>query len=110
MNDRPSADEHRRRMERGVGAVCEYLQAQFPSHVVEALDRGSRNSDRRVRTFRVRKDSEEYLLRVGDEVLDLDAEATSNLLQEFGVAGMLRGAGSGTAVLVTTDGTKREPI
>src|SRR6266849_6308412 len=77
MNDRPSADEHRRRMERGVGAVCEYLQAQFPSHVVEALDRGSRNSDRRVRTFRVRKDSEEYLLRVGDEVLDLDAEATS---------------------------------
>jgi hypothetical protein len=89
MNDHQSAEEHRRRMERGVGAVREYLQAQFPGYVVETLERGSRNSDRRIRTFRVRKDSEEYLLRVVDEVLDLDAEGVSSLLLEFGVAGMI---------------------
>jgi hypothetical protein len=103
-----SAKAHHERMERGVAAVRDYLQDQFPGHAVEALSPGSRDISHRTRTFGVRKDREQYLLRVADEVLDQDAGAWA-VLQQFGVAFALRQTGSGKALLITTHGIRAEP-
>ncbi len=105
-----SARDHHERMERGVAAVRVYLQAQFPDYVVEALERGSHDLERHARTFRVRRDSEQYLLRVTDEVLDIDTEGVDGIFQKFGVASALRQVGSMQSLVVSTHGTRVEPV
>jgi hypothetical protein len=106
----PSAREHRERMERGTNAVRGYLRSQFPGSSVEVLERTSRDSERRRRTFKVRTDSEEHLLRVADEVIDFDATGVGRHLEQLKVAQALRDAGRGNAVLITTDAIREEPI
>jgi len=97
-------------MERGIGAVREYLQAESPGHAVQVLEPGNRDFDRDTRTFKVRDDNTKHLLRIVDEVLDLDAEGVGRLLRAFRVAQVLRQAGTGRAVLATTDTIRVEPI
>ena len=99
-----SPKAHHERVERGVTAALAYLQAQFPGYTVETPEHSSDDFARGVRTFRVRKGSEQFLMRVSDEVLDLDTDGVSAHLQKFGIARALRQVNSGMALLVTTSG------
>src|SRR2546429_10020453 len=111
MSDRLSAEEHTKRMARGVGAVRDYLQAQFPGHVVEVLEPSDRDHSRDIRSFKILKDGEtKYRVRVTDEVLDWDAAGVKGHLERFRVGQALRAAGPGKAVLVTTDRISPEPV
>ena len=105
-----SANAHRARMQRGVATVCEYLDAEFPGFIADALERGSDGSARRFRTFRIQRGDETHLLRVTDEVLDLDAEGTGGLLQRFQVALRIRAENPGNVVALTTSGVCIEPL
>jgi hypothetical protein len=100
-----SPKAHRERVERGVSAALAYLQAQFPGYTVETQELSSDDFARSVRSFRVRKGSEQFLMRVSDEVLDLATDGVNAHLQKFGVARALRQVSSGMALLVTTSGT-----
>lgn len=97
------SEAYRKRVARGTTAVLAYLQAQFPGYVVKILERSSDDSARSARTFEVQSGKERYLARVTDEVLDLDTEGVSGLLQKFSVARALRQVGSREALLVKTD-------
>jgi hypothetical protein len=100
--------EAHHRTRRGFTAVREYLQAQFRGYVVAGLGRDG--SARRFRTFTVREDGLAYIVRVTDEVLDLDTEGAGVLLRKFEVARALREEGLGKVVVVTTTGIRVEPL
>lgn len=60
-------------MEPGIAAVESYLEAEFPDYVVRVLERDERDFDRSIRSFEARSEDAQYVLRVVNEVLDLDA-------------------------------------
>lgn len=105
-----SLKAHHERVERGVAAALAYLQAQFPGYAVETAEHSSDDFARSVRTFRVCKGGEQLLMRVSDEVLDLDTDGVSAHLQKFGVARALRQVSSGMALLVTTSGARASAL
>jgi len=97
-------------MARGVAAVPDYLQAEFPDHTVQVLEPSDRDHSRDTRTFKVRDEKTKHLLRVTDEVLNLDTDGVGGFMRAFRVAQVLREAGAGKAVLVTTEKIRMEPI
>lgn len=105
-----SAKAHHARMKRGAAEVLAYLQEQFHGYAIEAPERSDRDTGSDVRTFWVRKGEERSLLRVSDEVLDMDAEGVRRHLQLLSIALPLRRMKRGEALMVTTDGTRVEPI
>lgn len=105
-----SLKAHHERVERGVTAARAYLQAQFPGYTVETAEHSSDDFMRGVRTFRVRNGSEQFLMRVSDEVLDLDTDGVSAHLQKFGIARALRQVSTGMALLVTTSGASTSAL
>lgn len=98
------ANAHRARTQRGIAAVCEYLEAKFPGADVEILERSSDDTARRVRTFTLRRGDEAHRVQVTDEVLDRGADGATGLLRAFQVARVLRENSLGSVVVVTTTG------
>jgi hypothetical protein len=98
-------------VKRGVAAVQLYLKAHFPEHIIEVLKESGEDIARGVRTFNIRGNGQCHLLRVSDEALvDLDTSGTDRRLRTFQVARVLREDGIGKAVVLTTGGTRVEPI
>jgi hypothetical protein len=97
-------------VKRGVEAVQLYLKAQFPENIIEVLRESSDDIARGTRTFNIRGNGQCYVLRVSDEVLDLDASGTDGRLRIFQVARRLREDGVGKAVALAMGGIRVEAI
>lgn len=98
-----SADAHQGRLRRSVAAIREYLMTHFPGHIVE----DKRDIECHRWTFALEKGNDRRLLRVEDEVLDLDAEEVIRRLVRLQVAHRLRDdVRDAQALLVSEEGTQ----
>ena len=104
-----SSEVHDASAKRDVAVVQGYLKTQFPEHIIEVLKENDNDLARNVRTFSIRNNGQRYVLRVAEEVLDL-TDGAIVYLRRFQVAQMLRGAGAGKAILVTTTEALVEPL
>lgn len=107
--DSASPGARRARMFRGVAAVLAFLRAQDPQSTVEVLPKNSHDTERNVRTFSIRNGGAHILVRVTDEVLDLDAGGVTRLLRQLPVARAVRMAPTDAVVAVTTHEVTVEP-
>lgn len=107
--DSTSPEAHRARVLRGVAAVLAFLRAQDPQSTVEVFPNNSHDIERRARTFQIRNGGGRILVRVSDEVLDLDAEGVTRLLRRLPVARAVRMAPADAVVAVTTHDVTVEP-
>lgn len=104
-----SPEVHDATVKRDIAAVQVYLKMQFPEHIIEVLKENNDDLARSVRTFSIRNNGQRYVLRIAEEVLDL-TDGAIVYLRRFQVAQLLRGAGTGKAVLVTTAEALAEPL
>ena len=107
--DSASPEAHRARVLRGVAAVRAFLRGQVPQSTVEVLPENSHDIARSTHTFEIRNGGWRILLRVTDEVLDLDAEGATRLMRELPVARAVRAAPIEAVVVVTTHDVTIEP-
>ncbi|HKX18092.1 MAG TPA: hypothetical protein VJT33_08805 [bacterium] len=104
-----SPEVHDARVKRDLVVVQGYLTTQFPEHIIEVLKENGDDIARSVRTFSIRNNGQRYVFRVAEKVLDLNDGAIVHL-RRLQVAHMLRAAGTGKAVLVTTTKALIEPL
>lgn len=104
-----SPEVHGASAKRDIAVVQVYLKMQFPEHIIEVLKENSDDLARNVRTFSIRNNGQRHVLRMAEEVLNL-TDGAIVYLRRFQVAQMLREAGTGKAVLVTTTEALVEPL
>ncbi len=103
-----SARAHQERMGRSIPAVREYLEGHLPDCVIET---DKRDIEHHYCTFAIEKGNDRRLLRVADEVLDLDADGIRRHLRDHQIARRLReDVLAGQALLVRTDDIHVESI
>ncbi len=108
--DSATREAHRARVLRGVSAVLAYLRMQFPKSKVEVFPRNGNAIDYGIPRFEIKDGHKQIIMRVTDEVLDLDAEGVMQLVRHLPVARMIRNAVSGGMIVVTRDAVTVESV
>jgi hypothetical protein len=98
-----SHETHRARVLRGSSAVLAFLRGQFPRSRVEISPLDGTDIKNGGNIFTIHNGSRRMLVRVTDEVLDLDNEGVMRLLRQFAVARTIRNATTGEVVVVKTN-------
>ena len=98
--DTASREAHRARVLRSSSAVLAFLRGQFGRSKVESSPLDGKDIKNGANTFAIRDGGQLTLVRVTDEVLDLDADGVMRLLRQFPVAQTIRNAAPGAVIVV----------
>jgi hypothetical protein len=108
--DTASREAHRARVLRGSSAVLAFLRGQFPRSKVEISSLHGTDIKNGGNIFTIHNGSQRMLVRVTDEVLDLDNEGVMRLLRQFAVGRTIRNATIGEVVVVKMKGVAVESV
>lgn len=101
--DSVTREAHRARVLRSVSAVLAYLRMQFPKSQVEVFPRNGNSVEYGMPRFEIWDGRQRIMIRVTDEVLDLDADSVMQLVRQLPVARMIRNAVPGDMIVVKRD-------